>query len=173
MVEIDREKLAAAAEALGMDKDAAGGSILGRLAKKFGGGYAAQAAKQAPGAAPGIASKLKGLGLKLGLLGAGGAGLYSLGKAEGAGEEERMPEFAPYATPMPAPGGETFGPVERMQFARHGLDPDRLRFVQSLGRLRQGMNLEQKLFQQALSGNLPPAVLGGEGGGEESLEAYA
>jgi hypothetical protein len=169
MIAIDREKLAAAAEALGMDKDAAVGSILGRLAKKFGGGYAAQAAKQATPVAPGIMSKLKSLGLKLGLLGGAGAGLYHLGKQEGGRRAAPMP----MPMPMMGPGGGGFDPTERMQFARHGLDPERLKFMQTLSNLRSGMNLEQKMFQQAMAGKLPANVLGGGEDEGENLEAYA
>ena len=176
MVEIDREKLAAAAEILGMEKEAVGG-ILARMAQRLGGGYAREAAKRgietvagapvtetAKAAAPGIMSKLKSLGLKLGLLGGAGAGLYQLGKAD-------QPPAAPMPVPMMPPGG-AFSPIEQMQFARHGIDPERLRFAQTLGRLRQGMNLEQKMFERALAGKLPGGVLGG-GDEEESLEAYA
>ena len=168
MITIDREKLAAAAEALGMDKEALAGSILGRMAKKFGGGYAGEAAKKAAPAAKGLLSRLKSMGVKLGLLGGAGAGLYHLGKSDAGGEAQPQQSM-----PMPpGGGGGSFSPQEQGQFARHGLDPDRLKFMQTLGRLRQGMNLENKLFQQALSGQLPANVMGG-GEQEEDLESYA
>ena len=168
---LDLEKLAAAREALGMEKE--GGPILSRLAKKLGGGYAKQVATQAPGQAPGMLSKLKSLAMKAGLIGGGGAGLYALGKhnqskatpppvQEQAPEQEQGPVEAP-----------AFSHGERNQFARYGLDPDRLKFLQSLSNLRQGMNLDRKMFQQALSGKLPPNVMGGGGDEEENLESYA
>lgn len=177
MVEIDHEKLAAARDALGMEKE--GGPILSRLAQRLGGAYAREAAKRA--AKPGLLSRLKGRGLKLGLLGGSGAGLYQLGKSEGAREESDLDESAgpplamilPPATMLPHGGHDSFTPVERMQFARHGINPESLQFAQALGRLRQGMNLEQKMFEQALAGKLPANVLGGGGTEGESLEAYA
>jgi len=178
MTALDHEKLAAAFDALGMEKEAAG--ILGRLAKRFGGGYARQAAQQGAKAAagsgglakmPGLLGRL-GLGGRLALAGAGGLGLYTLekdrAKREGGGGSSWFPSGGGSGSDSP------FSSEERQQFARHGLDPDRLKFMQTLGRLRQGMNLEDQLMGKAMSGRLPPDVLGGSDKEEpENLEAYA
>lgn len=79
---------------------------------------------------------------------------------------------APTQAPAPKTQEPSFSPLERTQFARHGLDPDRLRFIRTLSALRQGMNLDRKLFEQALAGKLPADVLGGSND-EEGLESYA
>ena len=164
---IDREKLAAAREALGMKKE--GGPILSRLASKFGGGFARAAKEQAGKQVPGLLSRLKSKAIKLGLIGGAGAGLYHMGKDVGEEEAEGRRALAPPETPAP----DEFSPMERAQFARHGLDPERLRFASTLNRYMQGLNLDRKLFGQALSGQLPPSVLGGGDEGEEDVEAFA
>jgi hypothetical protein len=76
-----------------------------------------------------------------------------------------LPSFSPAA----------FSPTEETQFARHGLNPERLKFIQTLSNLRQGMNLDRKLFEQALAGKLPAGVLGGGGetNEEADVESYA
>lgn len=58
----------------------------------------------------------------------------------------------------------TFNPEEQRQFARFGLDPQRLRFLSTLANFRKGMNLEKGLMDRALQGSAPPGV---EGGAEE------
>jgi len=77
----------------------------------------------------------------------------------------KLPSFSPTA----------FSPTEETQFARHGLNPERLKFIQTLSNLRQGMNLDRKLFEQALAGKLPAGVLGGGGetNEEADVESYA
>ncbi len=71
-------------------------------------------------------------------------------------------------TPAPAP---TFDPGEQRQFARFGLDPKRLRFLNTLASFRRGLNLEQELVGRALKGAETPT----SGGvmGEEELAPYA
>jgi len=111
-----------------------------------------------------------------------GAGAYALGKGK------KMPALDPslfmppqhirpdlYAPPPAQEEDESgFSEKERRQFARHGLDPERLKFLRTLGAYRQGMNLDRKLFEQALAGKLPAGVLGGGGEDEgDDLEAYA
>lgn len=166
---IDHEKLASAFNALGMEKES--GRILSRIAKRFGGGYAQQAAKRV--VKPDMMSKLKNIGM----LGLAGGGLYTLDKSLPGGltgDSDSQPG-ASAASTSKGSDASPFSAQEREQFARFGMDPDRLRFMQSLSGLRQGMNLEKKLFEQAMSGSLPASVLGGGGGKEpeEDLEAYA
>ena len=71
-------------------------------------------------------------------------------------------------TPAPAP---TFDPGEQRQFARFGLDPRRLQFLNTLASFRRGLNLEQDLVGRALKGAGTPT----SGGimGEEELAPYA
>jgi hypothetical protein len=82
----------------------------------------------------------------------------------------KLPSFSPAAFSPAA-----FSPTEETQFARHGLNPERLKFIQTLSNLRQGMNLDRKLFEQALAGKLPAGVLGGGGetNEEADVESYA
>ena len=71
----------------------------------------------------------------------------------------------------PAAAEPTFDPSEKRQFARFGLDPERLQFMRTLSNLRRGMNLEQDLFNRAMSGAETPT----SGGvmGDEELAEYA
>jgi hypothetical protein len=59
---------------------------------------------------------------------------------------------APRATAATPPKPATFSPEELVGFQRMGLDPRRLRFLQTLSGLMKGMNLEQELMDRALSG---------------------
>ncbi len=70
------------------------------------------------------------------------------------------------ARPAPA-----FSPSEEQQFARFGLDPRRLRFLNTLSAFRRGLNLEQELVGRALRGAATPT----SGGvmSEEELAPYA
>ena len=70
--------------------------------------------------------------------------------------------------PVTAP---TFNSAEKRQFERFGLDPERLQFMKTLANLRRGMNLEQDLFNRALSGAETPT----SGGimGDEELAPFA
>ncbi len=72
----------------------------------------------------------------------------------------------PAAAPAP-----TFSPSEHRQFARFGLDPRRLRFLNTLADFRRGMNLERDLFGRALTGAAAPTS-GGDTG-EEELAPFA
>jgi len=83
--------------------------------------------------------------------------------------------YSPASYSPTASSSDAFSPGETRQFARHGLDPERLRFIQTLSNLRQGMNLDRKLFEQALAGKLPAGVLGGGGetNEEADVESYA
>ena len=131
----------------------------------------------------GRALRTVGKGLAAGGALAGlGAGAYALGK----GGDKPMFDPSIFVPPphirpdlyAPPPAREEdksgFSEQERRQFARHGLDPDRLKFLRTLGAYRQGMNLDRKLFEQALAGKLPAGVLGGGGEDEgDDLEAYA
>lgn len=155
MIAIDREKLSSARGVLGVEKAAGVVEPDEPITK------AAAVTKTS-----GILSRLGKKGLKLGLLGAGGAGLYHLGKQDAASQQPMQPQVS-------QGGGDPYSPQERRQFARHGMDPENLRFIQSLSRMRQGMNLESKLLQQALSGKLPADVMGGGGDEESDLESYA
>lgn len=143
MTGIDQEKLAAAREALGMKKDAGLGALLAKLKP----------------AAKTLATT--------GLVGGGLGAAYGLGKDMGA--EEATPPMQQMTADDPP---SAFSPTERVQFERHGLDPDRLKFISALSSLRQGMNLDRKLFEQALAGQLPSNILGGTGE-EDELESYA
>jgi hypothetical protein len=71
----------------------------------------------------------------------------------------------------PAPQEPTFSPEEHQQFQRFGLDPQRLRFVNTLANFRRGLNLEQDLISRALQGEATPT----SGGvmGEEELAQFA
>lgn len=151
MIAIDRNQLTAACDVLGIKRAA---HIVDAPVKP--------AVKTA--AAGRAATVLRNL-LGVGLIGGGAAGLYHLEKAKN--------KPAPAARPVQAAGGAAYSPQERRQFARHGMDPENLRFIQSLSRMRQGMNLESKLLQQALSGKLPADVMGGGGDEESDLESYA
>jgi len=155
MITIDRERLASARDALGVENPSGVVESAGSSTKT------AAVTKTS-----GILSRLGKKGLKLGLLGAGGAGLYHLGK------QDATPQWS-MPTRMPQGGGDPYSPQERRQFARHGMDPENLRFIQALSRMRQGMNLENKLMSQALSGKLPADVMGGGKDDEEDLESYA
>jgi len=156
MISIDREKLAGACSVLSMEKPASVADLTVPITK--------EAAETKAG---GILSRLGKKGLKLGLLGGAGAGLYHLGK------QDAEPQ-APVFMQSPQGGVDPYSPQERRQFARFGMDPERLKFLQALGRMRQGMNLENKLMSQAFSGKLPADVMGGGGGNdEEDLESYA
>jgi hypothetical protein len=129
----------------------------------------------------GRALRTVGKGLAAGGALAGlGAGAYALGKGK------KMPALDPslfmppphirpdlYAPPPEKEEEGDFTDTERRQFARHGLDPERLKFMRTLGAYRQGMNLDRKLFEQALAGKLPANILGGGGEDEEDLESYA
>jgi hypothetical protein len=94
-----------------------------------------------------------------------GLGAFGTGIASGALSGDNVPTAQ-------EPQSE-YSPEELQQFRRHGLDPGRLRFIQSLNAMRQGMNLNRKLFEQALAGKLPADVLGGGGDEESDLEPYA
>ena len=155
MTAIDREKLASACVALGIEKPAGVVESAVPITKE------AAVTKTS-----GILSRLGKKGLKLALLGAGGAGLYHMGKQD-ASPRRAIPML------MPPGGGDPYSPQERAQFARFGMDPDNLRFLQTLGSMRQGMNLENKLLSQAMSGKLPADVMGGGKNDEEDLESYA
>ena len=63
----------------------------------------------------------------------------------------------------------TFNPEEQRQFARFGLDPQRLQFLNTLANFRKGMNLEQGLVGRALQGSAAP----GAAGGAEELAPFA
>lgn len=147
MTGIDQEKLAAARAALGMTKDA---------------GLASALKKIVPLAVRKGAKKL-GTGA---LIGGGLGAAYGLG-ADSVAADEVSP-----MQQMTADQPSAFSPTERMQFERHGLDPDRLKFLSTLSSLRQGMNLDRKLFEQALAGQLPSNLLSGTGE-EDELESYA
>ena len=69
----------------------------------------------------------------------------------------------PSAQPTPE---QPWTPEQLLQFARMGLNPKRLQFMQSLAGLRKGMNLESDLLDRALQGKLnqfgdEDSVLGG------------
>jgi hypothetical protein len=117
--------------------------------------------------AGGLTSALKALGLGA-LVGGTGAVGYGLGQ-----RSTPRAEPPPSAAPVPDAAPSAFTPQEQLQFERHGLDPGRLKFIRALSSLRQGMNLDRKLFEQALAGKLPAGVLGGGGDEEEDVEAYA
>jgi len=100
-----------------------------------------------------------------------GLGAFGTGVASRAlSEDDPQPAGEPQPEGEPQSG---YSPEELRQFHRFGIDPSRLRFMQSLSQFRQGMNLDKKLFQQALSGKLPADVLGGGGDEEADLEPYA
>jgi hypothetical protein len=71
------------------------------------------------------------------------------------------------ATPVePEP---EFTPEELRQFARFGLDPKRLRFMNTLAQLRKGLMLEQELMDKSLQGKTTPTV----SAGPEELAQFA
>ena len=73
-----------------------------------------------------------------------------------------------------ADAGPTWSPQEHRQFSRFGMDPTRLKFIQTLGNLRSGMNLERQLMRDAMAGGLAPNLFGGEQEDDQgNLEAYA
>jgi len=62
-----------------------------------------------------------------------------------------------------------FSPFEHRMFTRHGLDPQRLRFIKTLANFMSGMGLENRLYSEALGGrqaSMPAA-------GKEQLAVYA
>jgi len=140
---LDQGRLSAAREALGMEKRAAP--------------IAAAAKAVKPAAKAGL------LGLKrlLALIGATGgvAGGYMLGRD--AGGTAKNIEGAQTL----AKDESEFDPQEMQQFARHGIDPARLKFLSTLSQLRQGMNLNKQMTEDAMRGSLAggsPAAPGAE-----------
>ena len=148
---LDKAGLLAACEALDMEKPAA----------------AAPAAAKGLG---GLWRSLPGWGRALAIAGPAAAG----GAMAGGGTNRDqiaalLQELS--ASRQRLAGYETggFSPSEQQMFARHGLDPQRLRFIKVLGDLRRGMALESRLYSEALGGRQAstPAAEG------EQLAAYA
>jgi len=81
--------------------------------------------------------------------------------------EAKTPGTTAAAPKQEAPTPEQpWTPEQLLQFARMGLNPKRLQFMQSLAGLRKGMNLESELLDRALRGKLnqfgdEDSVLGG------------
>ena len=146
---IDQERLTVVRGALGMEKPA----------------LAPAAAK--PAAKAGLAG-LKRLLVLLGMGGAAGTG-YMAGKERGAKDTAGVAQNIGLSRELGEPA-EPFTLQEHQQFARHGLDPARLKFLSTLSRLRQGMNLERQLTGEALSGRLPASRPAAPG---EALGEYA
>jgi hypothetical protein len=66
---------------------------------------------------------------------------------------------------------ETFNPAEQRQFARFGMDPKRLKFMNTLAHFRKGLNMERDLFSSALKGKTTPGY--GDASGTEELSPFA
>ena len=69
----------------------------------------------------------------------------------------------------PTPATDFTQPEQR-QFARFGLDPERLKFLNTLASFRKGMGLEQELTDRALGGKITPPSSEGD---EEELARFA
>lgn len=143
---VDKGSLSAACEALGMEKPGAVAAPAATTAATKGMG-ALWRSLPGWGRALTIAAPAAAGGAML----AGGddnrAQLASLLRALSA-SRRRLAEYE----------GTPFAPGEQRMFARHGLDPQRLRFLKTLGGFRKGMELESRLLDEALGGQSSPVA---------------
>lgn len=138
---LDRELLSRVRESLGMPK------------------AASVAAQPSP-----LMSKHAGIRDILKLLGAGAA----LGAGGYGGYKAIRPLVENMSQPLPSEEPE-FDPSEQRMFARYGMDPERMKFLQTLANWRSGMDLERGMLADALKGKLPAP----SAGASNDLASYA
>lgn len=141
---VDHDKLVTACDALGMEKPAVAAATAPA---------ATAAAKQSLGA---LWRSLPGWGRALAIAAPAAAGGAYL--AGGGNNKEQIAALLRqlYLMRQRLHGYESsaFAPHEARMFARHGLDPRRLSFLKTLSGFRKGMELENKLLDEALGGQL-------------------
>jgi len=122
--------------------------------------------KAAVAAVPSTPPMCKHAGIRdlLKLLGAGAA----LGAGGYGGYKAIRPLVENMAKPIPTEEPE-FDPAEERMFARYGIDPARMKFLQTLSGWRSGMDLERKMLADALGGKLPAQSTGTQ----NDLASYA